>query len=204
MSDFDGDGGVTVYPYKSSFRVTSPYGLRADPVNGETCVFHGGVDLSGNDKTVVSVNDGVVLKSRIVTDKSNPTWEWGNYVSILSDDGYVIYYCHLAERYVEAGDRINAGQAIGLEGSTGRSTGSHLHFEVRLNNKAVDPCAYLGIANECATVNIPEKRWSDDAVSWAIENGIVIGNEHGDIMLSKNCTREEVITMLHRFCKMKI
>lgn len=193
-----------MYPYNSSFRVTSPYGLRTDPINGETGVFHSGVDLVGADKTVVSVTGGVVLKSRIVTDISNLTWEWGNYVSVLSDDGHVIYYCHLAERYVEACERVEIGQAIGLEGSTGRSTGSHLHFEVRLSSEAIDPCAYLGIANVCGPVNVSPKRWSDDAVNWAKENGIVIGNESGDLMLSKNCTREEVITMLHRFYKLII
>lgn len=192
------------YPYNSNFSITSLYGLRTDPISGKLSTFHGGVDLVGEDKTVVSVTGGVVIKSRIVTNKSDLTWEWGNYVSILSDDGHMIFFCHLDERYVDAGDRIEVGQSIGREGSTGRSTGSHLHFEVRLNNETIDPCAYLGITNVCGTVDVSDVSWSDKAVKWAKENGIMIGNGNGDLMLSKNCTREEVITMMHRFYKLII
>ncbi len=191
-----------IYPYESPFRVASPFGERVDPISGESGVFHSGVDLVGETKNIISVTDGTVLRSRLVTDTSNRTWEWGNYISILTSGGHVIYYCHLAERYVSAGDCIKAGQVIGLEGSTGRSTGSHLHFEVRLSNTPIDPCEYLGIANTVGYAVTKKPRWSDEAIAWAKENGIMQGNENGDMMPEKSCTREEAAAMRYRMYRM--
>ena len=190
------------YPYESSFRITSPFGERDDPISGEPGVFHSGVDLVGDTKSVLSVTDGTVLKSRMITNHANRTWEWGNYISILTGSGHVIYYCHLAERCVSEGETVRPGQMIGIEGSTGRSTGSHLHFEVRLNNTPVDACAYLGIANTVGYVKNGKSRWSDEAIAWAKTNGIMQGNGNGDMMPEKNCTREETATMLYRMYKL--
>ena len=134
-------------PYcKGTVRVSSPFGMRT--LGGKTAM-HKGIDLIGTDKTIVAVEGGVVLFSRIL-DKStgNRTWEWGNYICIRTESGMLHYYCHLAGRLVKTGERVKKGQIIGTEGSTGYSTGSHLHFEVRdKTGISVDPAPTLGIAN---------------------------------------------------------
>ena len=204
-------------PYRlgERVRVTSAYGYRTDPITGENGAFHGGIDLVGQgSKLLCSPIGGVVLVSQMITDKTNRTWEWGNYVCISGDDGNLYYLCHMASSTVAVGQRIEEGDSIGVEGSTGYSTGSHCHFEVRdKNNKQLNPAVLLGIPNvagEVITVNakvitdnaetsdsIPAE-WSAEAVKWARENGILKGDENGDLMLRKNATREQIVTMLHR------
>lgn len=144
---------MTLSPFESKkYRLTSPYGQRT--LNGAT-QFHSGVDLVGEGSTAVcSVCDGTVLVSQIITDKSNRTWEWGNYVAVQASDGAVIYYCHLASRAVKKGDKVKTGQRIGIMGNTGYSFGAHLHFEVRRNNKAINAAEYLGIPNKTGTYNV--------------------------------------------------
>ena len=136
---------------KGDIRITSPYGNRV--LNGVSG-FHAGLDIIGQDSDeIVSVTDGRVLWSQIITDRSNPTWEWGNYVAVTGEDGVTIYYCHMAERKVKAGDRVKAGDVIGIMGNTGYSFGKHLHFEVRPNNyKAANAADYLGVANLAQSV----------------------------------------------------
>lgn len=135
-------------PYESGkVELTSKFGWRT--LNG-VANNHKGIDLVGRTtKTVVAPCDGVIGQSAIfdkATDKTG-TWEWGNYVRIDTPDGLKLYFCHLAERKVKAGDRVKAGDVIGIEGNTGYSFGSHLHFEVRKNGVSVNPCTYLGIPN---------------------------------------------------------
>jgi murein DD-endopeptidase MepM/ murein hydrolase activator NlpD len=144
---------MALTPFEANkFRVTSPYGQRT--LNG-TSQFHGGVDLVGVGSTAVcSVCDGIVLSSQIITDKSNRTWEWGNYVAVQASDGAVIYYCHLDSRAVKKGERVKKGQRIGIMGNTGYSFGAHLHFEVRRNNSKVNAAEYLGIPNKTGEYNI--------------------------------------------------
>lgn len=212
-------------PYNTGVpvRLVSGYGLREDPITHEAGVPHWGFDLVGDgDKTICAVVGGTVLQSRIVTDSANATSEWGNYISIAGDDGLVYYYCHLSVRAVFRGDRVEAGQAIGTEGSTGRSTGSHLHFEVRVSvvGAAVDPSEVLGIPNkegryivekeEESMVNeIKDKRtdsepqeWAAEAVEWAVENGIIYGDGDGNLMLRETCTREQMIVFLYRMFRL--
>ena len=110
------------------------------------------IDVVGiTDKHVCAVVGGRVVTSKIVTDKSNRTWEWGNFVCILGDDGRMYYYCHLSKRLVSVGRRVEAGQHIGIEGNTGYSFGSHCHFEVRENGVSIDPAPFLGIPNKAGT-----------------------------------------------------
>lgn len=199
-------------------RLVSPYGRRTDPITGMAGVPHNGIDLVGDgDKRIRAVTGGYVLQSRIVYDESNPTSEWGNYISIKGDDGYVYYYCHLSTRWVKSGEYVEAGQIIGAEGSTGRSTESHLHFEVRKDvvGAAVDPAEVLGIPNVNGTYTEKEEsvveeekkskktdsepqEWSKAAVEWAVENGIIYGDGNGDLMLREPCTREQMLVFLYR------
>ncbi|MFA6948442.1 MAG: M23 family metallopeptidase, partial [Eubacteriales bacterium] len=109
---------------------------------------------------VCSVSDGTVARSRIVTDKSDRTWEWGEYVAVRGDDGNTVYYCHLSSRAVAVGERVKMGAMIGREGATGRVTGRHLHFEVRDRHGAPsDAARYLEIANKTGTyaAALPDK-----------------------------------------------
>lgn len=131
-------------PYKGTVRVSSPFGWRT---LGGVREYHKGIDLVGTDKTVRAVVGGVVGQSIIITDPTNRTSEWGNYVRIDGEDGRLYYYCHLSQRLVSRGDKVSAGDALGIEGSTGKSTGSHLHFEVRENGKSIDPTPIIGIKN---------------------------------------------------------
>lgn len=139
-------------PYKSGkVTLTSHFGWRT--LNGQRD-YHKGVDLSGTDKTLVAPCDGVIGSSTIITDKSNLTWQWGNYIRIDTADGLKIFMCHMAARKVKVGQKVKAGDAVGIEGDTGYSFGSHCHFEVRKNGESVDPTPYLGIPNEWGQYDI--------------------------------------------------
>lgn len=139
-------------PYNTgTVRVTSAY------LENRSGTPHKGIDLVGTNKLIVAVLPGVVLLSRRITDPSNRTSEWGEYVCVRSGDGTLSYYCHLSERRVKSGDTIRAGDTIGVEGSTGKSTGSHLHFEVRnAAGVSVDPTPYLGTPNARGSYVIPD------------------------------------------------
>lgn len=139
-------------PYKSGkVTLTSHFGWRT--LNGSRD-YHKGVDLSGTDKTLVAPCDGVIGSSTIITDKSNLTWQWGNYIRIDTPDGLKIFMCHMASRKVKVGQKVKAGDVVGIEGNTGYSFGSHCHFEVRKNGESVDPTPYLGIPNEWGQYDI--------------------------------------------------
>lgn len=139
-------------PYKSGkVTLTSHFGWRT--LNGQRD-YHKGVDLSGTDKTLVAPCDGVIGSSTIITDKSNLTWQWGNYIRIDTPDGLKIFMCHMAARKVKVGQKVKAGDVVGIEGNTGYSFGSHCHFEVRKNGESVDPTPYLGIPNEWGQYDI--------------------------------------------------
>jgi Membrane proteins related to metalloendopeptidases len=144
-------------PYKagSTVRVTSLYGTRT--LNGVTAM-HNGIDLVGSDKNIIANVDGKVIQSRIVTDKTNLTWQWGNYITIQDNNGYQHIYAHLNARHVKIGDIVKVGQIIGVEGNTGYSFGSHLHYEVRTSgNVAIDPTPFLGIPNIVGSYTIENK-----------------------------------------------
>lgn len=99
--------------------------------------FHTGLDLASGRTTVTAAADGVVA---VV---GSGTTGYGNYVIIVHSDGFVTLYGHLALTSVIVGQKVAQGQPIGIEGSTGASTGTHLHFEVRLHGQPVDPAPYL-------------------------------------------------------------
>lgn len=143
-------------PYKSgTVEFTSKFGLRW--LNGKLDD-HKGIDLVGTDKVLTAPCDGVIGSSTIIADTSNRTWEWGNYIRIDTPDGLQIFMCHMAQRKVKVGDRVKAGDEVGIEGSTGKSSGSHCHFEIRKNGKSVNPCTYLGIPNAWGQYKVGETK----------------------------------------------
>ena len=119
--------------------LSSPYGERVDPITGRPG-WHGGVDYAGEDgSSVVAVAGGVVTYAGTRSG-------YGELVEINHGDGYVTRYGHHKKVLVEVGDVVKKGEQIGLMGSTGRSTGPHVHFEVLNNGKQENPAAFLGRA----------------------------------------------------------
>lgn len=120
-------------------KCTSEFGYRLHPIEGEN-KFHYGVDLSAPYGTpIVASRSGTVTKAAYEADGA------GNYVNIDHLDGYSTRYMHMARYIVNEGQFVMAGQVIGYCGSTGASTGSHLHFSIYYNGGAVDPAKFLDI-----------------------------------------------------------
>lgn len=117
--------------------LSSRYGKRNDPFTGKQD-FHHGLDFAGKQGSeVVAVGDGVV-------NWAGKRSGYGNLVEVNHGNGYVTRYGHNQENLVKAGDTVKKGQLIALMGSTGRSTGPHVHFEVLRNGKTVNPARYTG------------------------------------------------------------
>lgn len=116
----------------SSYRITSRFGMRIHPVTGMKKM-HNGIDLaSGKGTPIKSSQGGKVIISQYSS-------SYGNYVVVDHGNGLSTLYAHLDKRYVSVGDSVKCGQEIGTMGSTGMSTGPHLHFEVRVNGEKVNP-----------------------------------------------------------------
>ena len=140
---------------KGDIRLTSVYGWRI--VNGQRD-FHRGLDLVGSGN-VIAAAAGRVAVSTMITDRANPTWQWGNYVRVDDDAGRRFYYCHLKSRFVKAGQEIRAGDHIGQIGNTGYSFGAHLHFEVRdPAGNSLNAAEILGVDNAVGTIIQPDFR----------------------------------------------
>lgn len=117
-------------------RVTSSFGARTDPVTGKTDAGHHGIDLAAAEGSEIhAFADGVVTDAG----KSDI---YGNYVTLDHGD-ITTFYGHMSKLSVAKGDRVKARESIGIIGSTGKSTGVHLHFEVRKDGVRVDPFPYL-------------------------------------------------------------
>ncbi|MCP5447836.1 MAG: M23 family metallopeptidase [Chromatiaceae bacterium] len=116
--------------------ISSEYGYRQDPFNGKK-TFHHGVDIaSKRNSQVFAVASGVVMDA---VKKSG----YGYYIEINHADGLVTKYAHNSKIFVEPGDLVEKGDVIGLVGSSGRSTGPHVHFEIARNGKSINPAAYI-------------------------------------------------------------
>ena len=116
--------------------ITSPFGWRRNPFGGGM-EMHPGLDIAApTGTTVTAAGAGTVISAG---------WYggYGNYILIDEGGGMATGYGHLSQIFVSAGQQVQRGQAIGAVGSTGASTGPHLHFEVRINGKPTDPAAYL-------------------------------------------------------------
>lgn len=117
--------------------LSSRYGKRNDPFTGKR-EMHKGLDFAGTmGDDVVAVGDGVVSWS-------GKRYGYGNLVEITHGNGYATRYGHNQRNLVKVGDKVKKGELIALMGSSGRSTGPHVHFEVLRNGKAVNPSRYLG------------------------------------------------------------
>ncbi len=118
--------------------ITDGFGMRRNPFNGEGREVHEGVDIAVEFGTPVSSTaDGLVIYAA-------PHAGYGNLVIIYHSNGITSRYGHLSRISAEAGQRIKRGDQIGNAGSTGRSTGPHVHYEIRENDQPVDPLRYAG------------------------------------------------------------
>ncbi|MCK4703835.1 MAG: peptidoglycan DD-metalloendopeptidase family protein [Gammaproteobacteria bacterium] len=115
---------------------SSYFGMRTDPFSGKLSM-HKGVDFAGRDGSeIIAVSAGVITWA-------SSRYGYGNLVEINHGNGYITRYGHNATILVKVGDAVENGQTISLMGSTGRSTGPHVHFEVLLNGRQVDPLKFV-------------------------------------------------------------
>ena len=137
-------GGVTWRWPTYCTSITSYYGYRIHPVY-KTKKFHSGVDIgAGYGDTIMAAASGtVILVSEPVEGKNKGGTGYGNYCIIDHGNGYTTLYGHARDIYVKEGQKVSRGKAIGVVGSTGTSTGAHLHFEVRVNGSTTNPLNYL-------------------------------------------------------------
>jgi murein DD-endopeptidase MepM/ murein hydrolase activator NlpD len=135
-------GGIMAWPAPQFTRASSPFGVRFHPVF-KVNRMHTGVDLAApTGSPIVAANDGVVLRAE---------WNggYGNCVVIDHGGGIATLYAHASRILVKKGQQVKKGQTIALIGSTGTSTGPHLHFEVLKDGKAVRPdtAEFIGTIN---------------------------------------------------------
>lgn len=129
------DDGNWQLPFKSGYTITSPFG--ASRSDGK----HKGVDMVGADKHIYPINNGTVITTGYDSDG------YGNYVIVDHENGYWSLYAHFRTIYVKRGQSITKNNILGVEGSTGNSTGSHLHLEIRkgtnTRSNTINPITFL-------------------------------------------------------------
>ncbi len=130
--------------------ITSGFGKRTDPINKKKS-FHEGVDLKGKrgDK-IYATADGTVLRAF-------KNGSYGNYVELDHGNGYTTAYAHMQNYLVRKGERVEQGQVIGQVGNTGRSTGPHVHYEVRYKKKPINPKRFMKVATITHTFSSPQE-----------------------------------------------
>ncbi|HEV3090219.1 MAG TPA: peptidoglycan DD-metalloendopeptidase family protein [Candidatus Cybelea sp.] len=136
IAGVESPGASGMFSWPVTGTITSPFGWRSNPFGGAP-EFHQGLDIAApSGTTVTAAAGGTIIMAQ---------WYggYGNYILIDHGGGYSTGYGHLSAIYVSVGQSVQRGQAIGAVGSTGQSTGPHLHFEVRIAGKPVDPAPRL-------------------------------------------------------------
>lgn len=136
-----------VMPLPEGWSVSSCFGLRSDPFTGETS-YHSGIDMPmPQDTPIYSIGDGKV----IALVPAYQGGSLGNYVTIDHGNGYISTYGHMNKHMegLSVGQTVKAGQQIGYVGTTGRSTGDHLHLMIKYNNQLVNPFEVMGVEGYC-------------------------------------------------------
>lgn len=128
--------GNTTYwawPTTQPFRFSSMYGYRRDPVTGAAGAMHRGVDIVGTKSdNIFAIQSGTVVEAGYSS-------SMGNHIDIDHGNGYTSIYMHLKSRIVTKGTKVDKGQLIGIMGSTGKSTGKHLHLAIKKNGQYMNP-----------------------------------------------------------------
>lgn len=121
-----------IWPVKDYTNISSPFGERIHPISGKQS-FHKGIDIPApQDTDILACDDGIVLFSGVMNG-------YGNVVKLKHFDNKITLYAHNNSNIVKNGDVIKAGQVIAKVGTTGNSTGNHLHFETIINEKNINP-----------------------------------------------------------------
>jgi murein DD-endopeptidase MepM/ murein hydrolase activator NlpD len=119
--------------------ITSKFGYRSDPFNNRVA-FHAGMDFSGpQGANIYAVASGIVSFAGVKNG-------YGNVIEITHGDGYMTRYAHAQNLAAKVGDLVSKDEVIAYMGSTGRSTGTHLHYEVLVNGKQIDPMSFVSLA----------------------------------------------------------
>jgi hypothetical protein len=129
-------------------KIDSGFGMRMHPIL-KTLKMHTGLDIDCGMGTIIYAADSGTVSFAGVSGG------YGNLIKITHQNGYVTYYAHLSKILVSQSSSVTRGQVIAYAGSTGLSTGPHLHFEVRINSEPVDPSRYLGLVRDVPDV-LPE------------------------------------------------
>ncbi len=140
-SNVSNSGWAWPLPYSGVY-LSSYYGYRYHPIDGDWR-YHSGIDISMSGaygKNIIATRAGTVILSSLESESGTG---YGNYIIIDHGDGYTSLYGHCSELLVSEGQTVSQGQIIAKVGSTGWSTGPHLHFEVRYNGSTVDPLDYV-------------------------------------------------------------
>ncbi len=143
---------------KDIIRFSSPFGYRMHPIL-HVIKFHTGIDLTARIGTpVYATGDGLIVRA------DYSSGGYGNIVVISHGFGYESYYAHLSKILVKPGQKVKRGDLIGLVGTTGRSTGPHLHYEIRINGKPVNPVNfyYNDITDQEYSLMVKQAKSSDD------------------------------------------
>lgn len=152
-------------PIRASVEFTSGYGVRSDPFHAGAA-FHPGIDLAGAYGTpVYATADGIVLRAG---------WNSGGYGNLVELDhgkGITTRYGHMSAILVSPGEHVTRGQQVGRLGSTGRSTGNHLHYEVRIDSRPVNPIPFMKSTDYVLAMQKRSGAASMDAVALGGPNG---------------------------------
>lgn len=199
---------MTNLPVTGSFSITATFGQTGQYwKNG-----HKGIDIYSDNYDIYATCYGTV---RVVAfDESG----WGQYVSIGDADGYRHIFCHLKKGSVKVkvGDSVTPLTVIGTMGSTGNSTGIHLHYQVNdKNNNPMDPTAFIGVPNRKGTYKSEEfiimnfkdqneiAEWAEDAVIKVANEGIMVGDKNGNFRPNDNLTRQEAAVIIAKLLERK-
>ena len=157
-------------PVASRYPVRSPFGYRLHPISGKRRLHRGQDYAAPSGVPITAAADGVVTKTGSNMNKSSG---YGHYIYITHSShrhlqGYATLYAHMnAPSTLKAGDSVSQGQIIGFVGSTGASTGPHLHFELRDNGRPIDPASFIGLQSN--RLKVDGKLNRETRVAWQSE-----------------------------------
>lgn len=197
---------MTNLPITDDFTVTATYGQKGDYWVGG----HQGIDIVAPNKAIYATCDGTV---RVVNyDKGG----WGRYVTIGDHLGLVHIFCHLENNSVRVkpGDKVNRTTVIGIMGTTGNSTGVHLHYQINRNGVSINPCDHLGIPNKKGKYNSKDyemreeidmykdddkiAKWAKESVYYAKDKGYMLGDADGNFRPNDPLTRQEMAVLIKK------
>ena len=126
------------YVYPLDGVITSGFDYRTDPIDNESYVLHTGIDIAPSDELYIyAYTDGTVVSAQ-ESDEG-----YGNHLVLSHGKSFETLYAHCSKLLVSVGDKVMAGDIIAVAGNTGRSTGTHLHFETRVDGAPTDPLVYM-------------------------------------------------------------